>query len=225
MSYDLPCEFGADHFVRTLDRSRSLLPWLEDWLSPAEAPRKADLIFVLAGRENRKHYALELFSQKLGPRILLSVARFEIRRFSKLSLPVPLDLLRLAADVPPPQRHFFVLFQGYDVQVNHVLPGRIGTLTEMETLRRWLDENPEVGSVLIVSSRTHLRRLEICCRSLLSPNIDVVLIAASSGPSGIVGEQLSPIQTTLAVLVELFKVLLYSVLLNFRARRQRPNAT
>jgi uncharacterized SAM-binding protein YcdF (DUF218 family) len=220
-----PANPGADPFVRTLDRSRSLLPWLEDWLSPAEASRSADLIFVLAGQEYRKHYALDLLGKKLAPRILFSVARFEIRRFSKLPLPIPLDLLKLAADVPPPRRHFFVSFLGNDVQVDHVLPGRLGTLTEMEALRRWLDENPEVRSVLIVSSRTHLRRLKICCRSLLSPKIDVVLVAASSGPSGVAEEQPGPIQTTLAVLVELFKVLLYSVLLNFRGRHQRPNTT
>jgi uncharacterized SAM-binding protein YcdF (DUF218 family) len=220
-----PANPGAEPFVRTFDRSRSLLPWLEDWLAPAEASRNADLIFVLAGQEYRKHYALDLLGNKLAPRILFSVARFEIRRFSSLPLPIPLDLLKLAADVTPPQRHFFVQFQGNDVQVNHVLPGRIGTLTEMEALRRWLDENPEVRSVLIVSSPTHLRRLELCRRSLLSPNIDVVLVAASPGPSGVAEEQPSPIQATLAVLVELFKVLLYSVLLNFRARRQRPNAT
>jgi len=181
---------------------------------------------VLAGQEYRKRCALDLFGKKLAPRILFSVARFEIRRFSKMSsLPIALDLLKLAADVPPPQRHFFVFFQRNDVQVNHVLPGRLGTLTEMEALRRWLGENPEVRSVLIVSSRTHLRRLKICCRSLLSLKIDVVLVAASSGPSGVAEEQPGLIQTTLAVLVELFKVLLYSVLLNFRGRHQRPNAT
>jgi hypothetical protein len=48
-----------------------------------EAPRQStDLIFVLAGRDYRKHYALQLFKDGIAPSILFSVSRFEIRRFS-----------------------------------------------------------------------------------------------------------------------------------------------
>jgi hypothetical protein len=62
-----------------------LFPRLHAWLSPADAPQSADLIFVLAGRVYRKEYALDLFRQGLAPRILFSVSRFEIRRFSKMA--------------------------------------------------------------------------------------------------------------------------------------------
>ena len=48
---------------------------------------------MLAGRENRKEYGLKPFTRGVAPMVLLSVARYEIRRFSQLSLAfdVPLD--------------------------------------------------------------------------------------------------------------------------------------
>src|ERR1700722_12634237 len=144
-------------------------PHLRAWLAPADIPRSADLIFVLAGRVDRKEYALELSRQGLAPRLLFRVGRFEKRRFSKMSLPAPLALLKIAQEVPPSQRHYFVSFdsQGQDVHVEHVLPGRFGTLTEIAALGRWLDANPKIRSVLVISSAGHLRRVRMCCRSLL----------------------------------------------------------
>ena len=105
----------CDECLKTASRSLLLLPRLRVWLSPVDTPRKADLIFVLAGRMHRKECALELFREGLAPRILLSVGRFEIRCFSKMALPVLLDLLKLAQDVPTPPRHYFVFFEGEEV--------------------------------------------------------------------------------------------------------------
>jgi hypothetical protein len=201
-----------------LDRSQSLLPCLDDWMSCTDSLRRVDAIFVLAGREIRKHYGLELFRQGLAPRILFSVARFEIRRFSKMSLPTTLDLLKLASDVPPPLRHFFVLFEGGRVQVEYVLPRRFGTLTEIESLARWLDKNPEIHSLLIISTSTHLRRVRMCCRSLFSTNIEVTLIAAPESSSTADEGRQSAIKSTRALLIELLKVLLYWALLRLRQR-------
>jgi hypothetical protein len=208
-------DFSQGCSVPDLDRSQSLVPSLDAWLSCANALRSADVIFVLAGEENRKRYGLEFFRQGLAPRILFSVGRFEIRRFSKMSLPIPLDLLKMANDVPPPQRHFLVLFERSRVQVTYVRPRQFGTLTEIEALSRWLDGNPEIHSLLIVSGRTHLRRLNLCCRSLLSTNIKFALIAAPCS-SQVKEEQSSALKTTSAVFIELLKVLLYLPLLRFR---------
>jgi hypothetical protein len=173
--------------------------------------QSADLIFVLAGRENRKQFGLELFRQGLASRILFSVARFEIRRFSKLSLPVPLDLLNVAIDVPPPQRHYFVLFEGQRVQVEHVRPGRFGTLTEIESLVRWLEDHPKIHSLLIISSDTHLRRIRLCCQSLLGAGFKSALIAAPDTSSGELESE-----SMTAVLVEMLKTLLYWAILGLR---------
>jgi uncharacterized SAM-binding protein YcdF (DUF218 family) len=205
------------------------LPRLRAWLSPVDAPRSADLIFVLAGRVHRKEYALELFRQGLAPRLLLSVGRFEIRRFSKMVLPVPLDLLKLAQEMPPPQRHYFVFFAGQKVRVEHVLPGRFGTLTEIDALARWLAENPDIRSVLVVSSDTHLRRIRMCCRSVLSASMKLAFLAApltqSEQPVPATAEQqqdhsqpddISAFTSAKEDLMELFKLAIYWVLLKIR---------
>ena len=205
------------------------MPRLRAWLSPADAPRSADLIFVLAGRVHRKEYALELFRQGLAPRVLFSVGRFEIRRFSKMNLPAPLDLLKLAEEVAPRQRHYFVFFEGQEVRVEHVPPRRFGTLTEIEALRRWLGANVEIRSAIVISSDTHLRRIRMCCRSLLNPKTEMVFLAApfslpeSQAPRAAESRQarLQPAESSAAAsvvedLLELFKLAIYSVLLKMR---------
>ena len=204
--------------MRILDASRPLLPGLHAWLSPADAARPADLIFVLAGQASRKHYALELFRQGLAPGVLFSVARFEIRGFSKMPLPVPLDLLELARDVPPPERHFLVFFQHREVQVTAILPRRFGTLMEIASLARWLENNPEIHSLLIISNEAHLRRIGICCRALLPRGREVVLLAAPRSIFSSVEERSSTINSTRADALELLKVVLYRVLLTLRRR-------
>jgi hypothetical protein len=42
------------------------------------------VIFVLAARESRRRYELQLYLGSLPPGVLLRVRRFEIRRFSEL---------------------------------------------------------------------------------------------------------------------------------------------
>jgi hypothetical protein len=196
--------------------STSLLTSLHAWLSPADAPRNADLIFVLAGRVHRKEYALELFRQGLAPRLLFSVGRYEIRRFSKMPLPVPLDLLKMAQDVPPPQRHYFVFFRDQEARVEHVPPRRFGTLMEIETLAWWLSESPNIRSVLVISSDTHLRRIRLCCRFLLDPKTELTFLAAPlplPEQSGSVTTERPEKQPDL---LELFKLGLYWLLLKIR---------
>lgn len=185
-----------------------MLRFLRDWLSPSDPVRRADLIFVLAGRQSRKEYALDLFRQGLAPRVLLSVGRFEIRRFSKMALPVPLDLLALASTVPPAQRHYFVEFESKMFHVKHLHPGRLGTLAEIESLARWLEGHPEVASIVVVSSPSHLRRVRMCCRALLREGVEVRLAAvpanfAAPGPRRLEEESAG------AVLKELLKLAVY----------------
>jgi uncharacterized SAM-binding protein YcdF (DUF218 family) len=219
----------CDEGLKNPDQSPQRVPRLRAWLSLADAPRRADLIFVLAGRVHRKEYALELFRQGLAPRILFSVGRFEIRRFSKMDLPAPLDLLKLAQEVTPPRRHYFVFFQGQEVQVEHVPPRRFGTLTEIDALARWLAANPAIRSVLVISSDTHLRRIRMCCRFLLNPEMEKAFLAVPlslperPAPTMPESRQDHPLPdessaTTSAVddLLELFKLAIYWVLLKIR---------
>lgn len=178
---------------------------------------------------HRKDYALELFRQGFAPRVLFSVGRFEIRRFSKMHLPVPLDLLRVAQELPPQQRHYLAYFQGHEVLTEHVLPGRFGTLTEISALARWLGARPEIRSVLLISNDTHLRRIRMCCRSLLNPKLELAFLAAPLPPGqpsaltndGYQPDPPRPEQSAVAAsarddLLELLKLSIYWVLLKFR---------
>lgn len=154
---------------------------VERWLTVAEAARRCDAIFVLAGAAERKAYGLELYRAGLAPRILLSVGRFEIRRLPELALPAPVDLLSAAQSVPPPERHFFVEFSDGGVRYERTQVGRFGTLSEMASLAEWCARNPEVRSLLVVSSGYHLRRVRMCCRALL-PQVQCVFVAPQERP-------------------------------------------
>jgi hypothetical protein len=90
------------------------------WLARADLPVESDAIFALAGETQRKVYALELYRTRLAKRIVLSVARFEIRGFSQLNLPSAVNLLQAAANIPAPQRHFFVSFAEGESRIEHL---------------------------------------------------------------------------------------------------------
>jgi len=154
------------------------LRWAYAALACADPVQDADLIFVLAGRETRKVYGLKLFAEGRAPQILLSVARFEIRRFVKLDFPVPLDLLPIASPIPPPQRHFFVSFEGNTCQVEHIPARGLGTRGEIQALGQWLEARPRIRSALLVTGGVHLRRVRMCCRKLLAPGLAWRLVAA-----------------------------------------------
>jgi uncharacterized SAM-binding protein YcdF (DUF218 family) len=206
--------------VETPDRSRHWLPSPRGWLSRADSPRAADLIFVLAGQVKRKEYGLELFREGLAPRILFSVGRFEIRRFSKMALPVPLDLLKIAQELPPVQRHYFAFFEGQDVQVQHIPPKRFGTLKEIEALANWLETKPRIWSILIITSGTHVRRVRMCCRALLDPQIEIALLSVPKSSSPSDAEQRIAGQSADESAKELMKILVYWPLLWLRGRRR-----
>ena len=193
-----------------------MLKMLFDWLTRADSPVYSDAIFVLAGHKSRKVLAIQLFGQGTAPRILFSVGRFEIRRFPELGLPQTIDLLQLAQTTPPPQRHFFVLFEGQQFTVQRIPVRVLGTLSEIDALADWVAEHPAISSLLIVSSAAHLRRLRICCRMLLPQKIRTKFLAAPE-------ESAMPNQrnwwndasASKAVLSEFVKIVCYSVFLPF----------
>ena len=203
-----------------MNLGRNLLRALYDWLAPANTAIHADLIFVLAGRQSRKTYGLQLFRQTLAPRILLSVGRFEIRRFANLDLPAPIDLLQLASAIPPPQRHFFVHLERNETHVEQVPPGRFGTLTEVEALAKWVRQQPEVASVLVISSAAHLRRVRICCRALLPGHVRAWLVPVPENPGFRRERWWQDSETRNAVLSELVKLPAYKMILWLRKTKR-----
>jgi len=94
----------------------------------------------------------------------------------------------------------------------------LGTLTEIVALARWLAAYPEVRSLLLISNATHLRRIRMCCQSLLHPGLKVTVLPV---PSSLLDSVDSPIRSTISDLLELVKVLAYRVLLTLRPHARR----
>lgn len=181
-----------------------------DRLSGSDPVIGADLIFTLAGRQSRKIYSLGLFRQQRAKQILVSVGRFEIRRFADLDWPAPINLLQLAAPVPPPKRHFFVWENRGRTETKLVPKGRLGTWSEVRALADWLTDHPDVKSVLMVSSAYHLRRVRLCCLALLPERVEFRLIAAKARASDPQRESWWRHQNGRAVVIpEIFKLLFY----------------
>jgi len=198
----------------------SLHERLYNWLSPADGPGQGDLIFVLAGRQSRKLYALELFRQALGGTLLMSVGRFEIRKFAQLPIPADVDLLQIASTTPPRLRHYFVRFQNGIGEAERVPRGRFGTLSEIQALAQWLEVRPQIGSVLVVSSGPHLRRVRACCRAILPARLQVSFAAAPESGEVKPSTWLDRKWRAL-VLKEIPKLVIYRLVLSARALCRR----
>lgn len=130
-----------------------------EFLSPSDAPAPCNLIFVLAGRDERKPYGLELFRQRLAPRLILSVGRFEVRQTAQ-SLHHP-ELLALRDETPPRERHFWMDFKSDGVQISRAYLRQTNTFWELQGLAEYVGR--QVRSIAIVSTSIHLRRIRFCC--------------------------------------------------------------
>jgi hypothetical protein len=122
------------------------------------------LIVVLAGRPERKPYGLELFSRGLAPRVILSVARFDVR-FTAQLMPEGRELIDLRDGLPPEQRHFWI---NYEFGRTAILPAelkRTGTFGELQALAGYLAPRSP-GRIAIVSTSIHLRRIRFCCSQI-----------------------------------------------------------
>ena len=177
-------------------------------------PATLDLIFVPAGRVSRKTYALELHRNATGQELLLSVARFEIRRLSSFDLNLPLDLVSIARSLPAEERHFLVTVHGdRAVDVRYLPAYPLGTLREILGLAAWLKAHPDVRSLLIVSSRFHLPRIALCCKVLLPESVSVKLAAVPRERS--LGER-DHMKACALLFAEFAKFWLYCFVLVFR---------
>src|SRR3954454_20355013 len=72
-----------------------------------DPPEPADLIFVLAGRMDRKRYGLELYRAGVAPRLLLSVGRFEVSKMATIDFEGVEEMIVQRNNLPPHKRHFF----------------------------------------------------------------------------------------------------------------------
>jgi hypothetical protein len=125
-----------------------------------------DLVFVMAGRMNRKHYGLELFRQGITQKLVLSVDRFEVSKMWQTELPRLDKLMALRSITPPNQRHFFVTLDRSGVKVERVSLPSSNTYGEVVGLSHYL-EHENAGKVMIVSTDIHLQRVACTIRKVI----------------------------------------------------------
>lgn len=145
----------------------AFLKSISDFLSIDDPPATCDLIFVLAGRPERKTFGWRLFKAGIAPRLILSVGRYEVRSTAQHPIAVP-ELLGLRDTTPPAQRHFWADFAGGTEENRSISVAAIkkpGTYRELFALAEYLGSSlPK--RILIVSTSIHLRRVRQCCEKI-----------------------------------------------------------
>jgi uncharacterized SAM-binding protein YcdF (DUF218 family) len=136
---------------------------LYDFLDIGKSPRPADCIFVLAGKEERKAYGIKMWRFGYAPQLILSIGRFEGRKFDALGLESDGGLVTQVEKIPPKKRHFFVWMDRQDAICTAVGKAYFGTRSEARELAKYLRNLP-VRSLLVVSSPAHLRRVSLAFR-------------------------------------------------------------
>lgn len=162
-----------------MEAPRSRVPGLREGSEPLDA------IFVFAGGQARKECAADLWRVLSragahggdGPALVVSVARFEWRRYALLGLPGTDALQEAVPLLPPRERHFFVILEPRSVEVRHVPPRRWGTRTEARALAALARERGW-RSLLVISSAFHLSRVRLVVRRALRDTGVAVAYAA-----------------------------------------------
>ena len=151
---------------------------LPSFLDISQEPEKADAIFVFAGREERKHKGIELFDAGWAPRLILSVGRFEWRRFGALGLWSDGGLAEMVPTIAAEKRHFFVHIERDRASCDAVDKGPLGTLTEARALAELIEEDG-LQTVLVVSSPEHLPRCLVALRTFVPSERRLVPVASA----------------------------------------------
>lgn len=165
-----------------------LLKSLYDFLDVSERPRSCDLIVAVAGRPERKSFALKLFQLGLAPRLILSVARYEVTRTAALAAAGP-ELLALRDATRPADRHFWIDISRGETSICRAELKKGGTFGELQALAAYLKPHP-LRAITLVSTSLHLRRIQFCCSRIpFFHDKSIHFLAASGGHFSITRDQ------------------------------------
>jgi hypothetical protein len=134
-----------------------------DFLVAGDVAEPCDVIFVLAGRPERKPYGSQLFQQRLAPRLIFSVGRFEVRQ-TAAAFELP-GLISTRDETQPAQRHFWVDCTKGSREVHRASLKQHNTFWELSALAAYLAPEPP-HRIALVSTSIHLRRMRFCCRRI-----------------------------------------------------------
>lgn len=150
---------------------------LADALDRSTPPLPCDALFCFAGRPERAPYAIELWRAGIAPVLVVSVGRFEWRRFPSLGLPSDGGLRDLVERTPPSRRHFLVVLRGTEARAEWMPRRRFGTLAEARAIAR-LSRARGWRSVTAVTTAAHSRRALLSLKRALSGAPVRVAVAA-----------------------------------------------
>lgn len=153
-------------------------------VAPVERDRDvAEAIFVFAGGHPRKEFAAEIWRHGAAPILIVSVGRFEWRRYAGLGLPGDVALRAAVEQVPPQERHFFVVVErrrgvtgvpgaiaaapDSGAEAFPVRRHRFGTRNEARALAALARERGW-RSLVVISSGFHLRRVALVVKRALA---------------------------------------------------------
>ena len=131
---------------------------LYDHLTLNDSIQPVDLIFVMAGRMERKPYGVELYRVGVAPRLLLSIGRFEVSKMRTVDFVNAAELIALRDRTAPGDRHFFCEINAAGTRIETVRLRRWNTYGEVLGLREFLKRDMP-RSVMVVSTGVHLRRV------------------------------------------------------------------
>jgi hypothetical protein len=190
--------------------------YLYRFLNIESPPQKCDCIFVLAGKPERKVFGIDLWRRGYAPELILSVGRFEWRRFYSLGLPADGGLRQLVDATPPVERHFFVRLRDSQAKAILIPRGRLGTMTEGRQLATLL-RGGAIRSLMVVSTSIHLRRTALVFRrAFRGSGIDLAFVAVPEDLSSIRRSDLRAVKEVRAAIWEEFrKYCYYRLLLSF----------
>ena len=139
---------------------RSSLLRLYENLTRNDAVQPVDLIFVMAGRMERKQYGLELFRAGVSPKLVLSIGRFEVSKMCNLDLEGIDDLMITRGQTSPDERHFFMIVDRSGVRIEKAGLLIWNTYGEALALQQVL-EKEKARHVMVISTDIHLRRVAL----------------------------------------------------------------
>lgn len=125
-----------------------------------EAGAPPDAIFVFAGSQARKECAAASWRSGAAPVLVVSVGRFEWRRYAGLGLPGDAALREAVARVPPRGRLFFVILDAGRAEIRPVRLRPFGTRNEARALGSLVRERGW-RAITVISSAFHLRRVAL----------------------------------------------------------------
>lgn len=164
------------------------LPWwhyplyrLYASLTKSDSIKPVDLIFVLAGRMERKSYGLEFYRAGVAPRLLLSIGRFEVSKMHAVHSAISAELVAQRDRTAPIDRHFFAAIGIGGTRIDRAKLDRWNTYGELVGLRKFLGRDIP-RRVMVVSTDVHLRRVAVTFDHVFRDAVVEVLYCPVPGP-------------------------------------------